>query len=114
LRRWLHRDDVREASTAWPGGRTKAEVVDALADQVPCGPVNNAADLAGNEQVKARKMLVAVDHPGSARPVVTPNTPIRFAESPTGVYRPAPKLGEHTDEVMAELKAAELKSKESQ
>ncbi|MCY4193932.1 MAG: CoA transferase [bacterium] len=113
-RRVLHRDEVREAITAWTGGRTKAEVVDALADQVPCGPVNNAADLAGNEQVKARKMLVAVDHPGSARPVVTPNTPIRFAESPTGVYRPAPKLGEHTDEVMAELKAAELKSKESQ
>lgn len=98
-RRVLH----REAITAWTGVLTKAEVVDTLADQVPCGPVNNAVDLHRNEQVRARQMLVAVDHLDSDRPVITPNTPIRFAESPTGVYRPAPKLGEHTDEVIAEL-----------
>lgn len=102
-RRVLHREEVREAVTAWTSGLTKAEVVDTLADKVPCGPVNNAVDLHDNEQVRARKMLVAVDHPGSARPVITPNTPIRFAHLPTGVYRPAPKLGEHTDEVIAEL-----------
>ena len=110
-RRVLHRDEVREAITAWTGSLTTAEVVDSLADQVPCGPVNNAVDLHRDEQVRARKMLVAVDHPGSDRPVITPNTPVRFAESPTGVYRPAPKLGEHTDEVIAELDGVDLLAK---
>ena len=46
------------------------------------------ADLYHDPHVKARKMLVAVEHPGSARPVITPNTPIRFAQTETGVYRP--------------------------
>jgi crotonobetainyl-CoA:carnitine CoA-transferase CaiB-like acyl-CoA transferase len=55
--------------------------------------------------VRAREMLVAVEHPGSERPVVTPNTPMRFAATPGGVYRRAPKLGEHTDEVFDELGA---------
>jgi crotonobetainyl-CoA:carnitine CoA-transferase CaiB-like acyl-CoA transferase len=78
-------------------------VVDALAGKVPVGPVNNAPMLIDDPHVRAREMLVAVDHPGSARPVLTPNTPIRFATTPGGVYRRAPMLGEHTDEVLAEL-----------
>ncbi len=102
-RRVLHREEVREAITAWTGARTKAEVVEALSGMVPCGPVNNAADLHHDPHVKAREMLVAVDHPGSARPVLTPNTLIRFARIPTGAYRAAPRLGEHTEEVIAEL-----------
>ena len=102
-RRVLHREEVRGAITEWTGARTRAEVVDALSGMVPCGPVNNAADLYHDPHVKARKMLVAVDHPGSARPVLTPNTPIRFAQTETGVYRAAPKLGEHTEEIIAEL-----------
>ncbi|MCY4135182.1 MAG: CoA transferase [bacterium] len=106
-RRVLHREEVREAITAWTSRLTKAEVVATLGDQVPCGPVNNAADLYRDAHVSARQMLVAVDHPGSERPVLTPNTPIRFAETTTGVYRPAPKLGEHADEVIAELEAEE-------
>jgi crotonobetainyl-CoA:carnitine CoA-transferase CaiB-like acyl-CoA transferase len=37
--------------------------------------------------------------------VDTPNTPIRFTETATGVYRRPPKLGEHTDEILAEIDA---------
>jgi crotonobetainyl-CoA:carnitine CoA-transferase CaiB-like acyl-CoA transferase len=48
-------------------------------------------------------MLVAVDHPGSPRPVVLPNSPIHFTETPSGIYRRPPKLGEHNDEVFAEI-----------
>ena len=40
---------------------------------------------------------------GPNRPVLTPNTPIRFTETPGGIYRRAPLLGEHTDEILAEL-----------
>lgn len=106
-RRVEHRDDVRRAVTAWTGPRTRAEVIGQLAGLVPCGPVNNAADLADDPHVQAREMYVAIDHPGSARPVLTPNTAIRFAATPGGVYRRAPILDEHRDEILAELEQLE-------
>lgn len=102
-RRVIHRAEVRETINAWTQPRTRQVVVDALGGRVPCGPVNTAADLVADAHVEAREMLVAVDHPGSDRPVLTPNTPIRFLETPTGIYRPAPKLGEHNQEVLTEL-----------
>ena len=104
-RRVIHRELVREAIEAWTTARTTKEVVEVLAGQVPVGPVQAAADLVESPHVKAREMLVAIEHPGSARPVITPNTPLRFTETPGGVYRRAPLLGEHTDEVLGELDA---------
>jgi crotonobetainyl-CoA:carnitine CoA-transferase CaiB-like acyl-CoA transferase len=47
-------------------------------------------------------MLVAVDQP-VGRPVVQVNTPMRFTETPAGIYRRPPILGEHTEEILAEL-----------
>ena len=106
-RRVEHREQVREIITSWTGTRTKQEVVDALAGRVPVGPVNDARDLFASEHVRARQMLVAVDHTGSGRPVLTPNTPVRYTETQGGVYRAAPRLGEHRHEVIAELEAIE-------
>ena len=106
-RRVSNRETVREVITAWTGVRTKQEVVDALAGRVPVGPVNDARDLVASEHVRARKMLVAVGHTGSGRPVLTPNTPVRYTETQGGVYRAAPKLSEHRDEILAELDSLE-------
>ena len=94
---------VKQVMTEWTTSRTTAEVVEALGGMVPVGPVNNAADLFADPHVRAREMLVAVDHPGSSRPVVVPNSPINLTETPSGVYRRAPKLGEHNQEVRREL-----------
>jgi crotonobetainyl-CoA:carnitine CoA-transferase CaiB-like acyl-CoA transferase len=102
-RRVLHRDLVTEVIERWTTERSTDDVVQALAGLVPVGPVNTAPDLVVSPHVQARQMLVAIEHPGSARPVVAPNTPLRFTATPGGVYRRAPKLGEHTDEVLAEL-----------
>ncbi|MGH9216603.1 MAG: CaiB/BaiF CoA transferase family protein, partial [Acidimicrobiales bacterium] len=104
-RRVIHRSLVRDAIEAWTTAHPTTEVVRELAGRVPVGPVNNVADLVDSPHVHARDMFVAVEHPGSARPVITPNTPLRFTETPAGVYRRAPKLGEHTSEVLAELEA---------
>ena len=102
-RRVENREMVREVIEEWTTKRTQQEVVDALAGKVPVGPVLDAPALFASEHVRAREMLVAVEHPGSSRPVVTPNTPIRFTATPGGVYRRAPILGEHTAEVLAEF-----------
>jgi crotonobetainyl-CoA:carnitine CoA-transferase CaiB-like acyl-CoA transferase len=103
--RVMHRNLVREAIEDWTAARPTSEVLRELAGRVPVGPVNNAADLVDDPHVRAREMLVAIEHPGSGRPVITPNTPMRFTETPGGVYRRAPKLGEHTDEILAELES---------
>jgi len=102
-RRVENRAMVRDAIEQWTRARPTRAVVEALAGKVPVGPVNNALTLIDDPHVRAREMLVTVEHPGSGRPVLTPNTPLRFATTPGGVYRRAPKLGEHTDEVFAEL-----------
>ncbi|MEO1062269.1 MAG: CoA transferase [Actinomycetota bacterium] len=99
-RRVLHREMVRDVVEGWTRTHTTHAVVDALAGRVPCGPVHNATTLFDDPHVAARETLVAVEHPGSDRPVLTPNTPIRYTATPGGVHRRAPKLGEHTDEVL--------------
>jgi crotonobetainyl-CoA:carnitine CoA-transferase CaiB-like acyl-CoA transferase len=102
-RRVANRDLVRKAIEEWTRDRTTAAVVSALAGRVPVGPVNDATTLFDDPHVRARQMLVAIEHPGSRRPVLTPNTPIRFATTPGGVYLRAPKLGEHTNEILTEV-----------
>jgi crotonobetainyl-CoA:carnitine CoA-transferase CaiB-like acyl-CoA transferase len=94
---------VRAALTEWTAARTTAAIVECLGGHVPVGPVNNAADLFTDPHVRARQMLVAVEHAGAERPVVFPDTPLRFTATPAGIYRRAPRLGEHNEEVFAEL-----------
>jgi crotonobetainyl-CoA:carnitine CoA-transferase CaiB-like acyl-CoA transferase len=94
---------VRDVMCRWTSARTTDEIITLLAGQVPVGPVHHAADLFEDPHLRARDMLVAVEHPGAGRPVVLTNSPIRYSATPAGVHRRAPRLGEHTAEVMAEL-----------
>jgi len=96
---------VYGAIAGWARERTTAEIAGELGGRVPVGPVNDAADLFADPHIRARDMLVAVEQPGGARPVVFPNCPIRFTGTPSGVYRRPPLLGEHTEEVLAALDA---------
>jgi len=51
----------------------------------------------------AREMVVEVDHPAAGRHR-TLGTPIKLSDTPGSVRRPAPMLGEHTEEILAELR----------
>ena len=106
-RRAANRDLVNEIMIEWTTAHTTAEIVELLGGDVPVGPVNNGPDLFESEHVRARQMLVRVEHPGSERPAVLPNTPLRFSATPAGIYRRPPILDEHRDEILAELDAAE-------
>ncbi|MEK7714997.1 MAG: CoA transferase [candidate division NC10 bacterium] len=70
--------------------------------EVLCAPVNRYADLPADPQVLASGMLVPEDHPRAGR-LTTLDTPIRFSRTPGGIRTHAPALGEHTDEVLAEI-----------
>lgn len=96
-------DFVRAQLTAWTKARTKAEIVEALAGQVPVGPVNTAEDIFADPHVAVRNMLVDVPHPGTGEEVALPGSPIKLQDTPAGIYRRPPLLGEHTDELLAEV-----------
>jgi crotonobetainyl-CoA:carnitine CoA-transferase CaiB-like acyl-CoA transferase len=93
---------VDEAVGTWAKAHTNAEVLATLGGMVPCGPRNSPADLFDDPHVAARQMLVSVPQ-AVGRPVVQVNTPIRFSETPAGIYRRPPVLGEHGEEIRAEI-----------
>jgi crotonobetainyl-CoA:carnitine CoA-transferase CaiB-like acyl-CoA transferase len=69
---------------------------------IPCGPINNYAEAFADPQIRAREMVVEIEHPTLGR-VQTPGSPIKMSETPPVVARPAPLLGEHTREVLREV-----------
>ncbi len=79
--------------------RGKQEMLAAMkADNVPCGEVNNLAEVFASPQVVAREMVVEMDHPHSKVRLIA--NPVKFSETPV-TYRNAPPLcGADTDEVM--------------
>jgi crotonobetainyl-CoA:carnitine CoA-transferase CaiB-like acyl-CoA transferase len=83
--------------------RTSAEWIAALEDAgVPCGPINDLAQVFGDPQVRERGMAIEVPHPLSGTvPLVA--SPIRLSATPVAYHRPPPTLGQHTGEVLAEI-----------
>ena len=66
-------------------------------------------------QALAREMVVELDQPGAGK-VKQLGVPVKLSRTPGGIHSPGPVLGEHTDEVLAELgyskeEIAELRSK---
>ena len=68
---------------------------------VPCGPINTYADVFGDKQIAARNMVVQTDHPTLGR-LRTLGTPLKMSRTPPRPGRPAPLLGQHTDEILRE------------
>lgn len=66
---------------------------------VPVGAINSIAQALDEPQVLARNMLVNIPHPLKAD-FVTVGSPIKLSATPVEYLRPAPMLGEHTDEVL--------------
>lgn len=82
---------------------TRAELTAKLdAAGVPCGPINTVPDVFADPQVQHRQMLRHLPHPlaGQVPQVVSP---IRMSDAPLSFDRAPPTLGQHTEEVLAEL-----------
>ena len=97
----------RERINAIVGGKLAmhgtAHWVDVLnAAGVPAGPVHAVADVFADPQILAQNMIMDVEHPGHG-PVRMLGFPMKFADQPCEVRLPAPGLGEHSDEVLAEI-----------
>jgi len=83
--------------------RSKQTWLDALdAAKVPCGAINNLAEVFADPQVQAREMAVPVPHPlsDSLRLVASP---MKLSATPVQLRHPPPLLGQHTDDILAEI-----------
>lgn len=69
---------------------------------LPCGPLNDIPHAADQPQVKARDMLVEVEHPAGFS-LKIPDSPLRLSRTPGRIQGPPPAIGEHTDEVLTSL-----------
>lgn len=73
---------------------------------VPCGPINTIDRVFDEPQIKHRKMLRKLTHPlaGEVSQVINP---LQFSNASLEFKTPPPLLGQHTDEVLAELALGE-------
>ncbi len=81
-------------SDEWFESLTKADV--------PVSKVNSIEELADDEQLNQREMVVRLDHPQYGR-VVQIGNPLKLSETPPGVLGFSPFLGEHSDELLGRL-----------
>lgn len=107
--RVAHKAEVRRLVTEQTAKWAKRELLTACeANAVPAGPINSIEEMFEDPQVKARGLKIDLpDGDGNLIPGV--RTPIVLSETPLRYARPSPRLGEHGDEILAEL--AELEGK---
>ncbi len=100
--RMENRADLADALAPYFKPQTTQHWLEALeASGVPAGPVLAIDEMHADPQTIARDMVPEVEHP-VAGTVKTIGAPVKFHGTPAGVKRPAPVLGQHTEEVLAE------------
>jgi formyl-CoA transferase len=100
--RLLHLKPIFARIEQWTKTKTKFEAMDILNTyDIPCGPILSMKEIAADRSLYDSGTLVEVDHPTRGKYLSVGN-PIKLSDSPTEVTR-SPLLGEHTDEVLAQL-----------
>ena len=94
--------DIFATIEDWLKDKTKYEAVDILRKfDIPCAPVLSMKELAASPDLRKSGSIVEVDHKVRGK-YLTIGSPIKFSDLQIDV-KPSPVLGEHTDEVLADL-----------
>ena len=97
-----HIMDIFGTIEQWLQDKTKFEAVDILRKfDIPCSPVMSMKELANDPSLRASGTIAEVDHKERGK-YLTVGSPIKFSDMKVEITG-APLLGEHTDEVLAEL-----------
>jgi formyl-CoA transferase len=98
-----HEDDIDRSLTEWTSARTKHEAMAILGDAgVPCGAVLTAEEALDDPHLRAREMVVEVEHP-TRGPMTILGSPVKLSGSSPNIFAGPLVLGEHTEEVLDEL-----------
>jgi formyl-CoA transferase len=76
---------------------------------VPCGPINSIDQVMEDPQVRAREMVINIDH-ASAGSIQMVASPLKIPTAPPVIRLPPPMLGEHTEQILHELLGLEGKT----
>ena len=96
-------DNIEPHVRAWALNHTRDELYwMSIENKVPCFPVYSASEMRASPQLEARGFFIEVEHP-EVGSFVQPGAPVQQTGSRWAIDRPAPRLGEHTDEVLSEL-----------
>jgi crotonobetainyl-CoA:carnitine CoA-transferase CaiB-like acyl-CoA transferase len=110
-RRADHGEMISERMRRWSAERSCAEALAELEKaSIVAGQVYSPRQALDDAHIRAAHLLEEHDYPGLAQSVPLAPTPIELSETPGTYRRPAPRLGEHTDEILAGLgySAAEI------
>ncbi|TNF83698.1 CoA transferase [Pseudomonas sp. ICMP22404] len=98
-----NREEVVSAIEAFTQLHSKGKLTELLGGKIAYGPVYSAKDIVEDSHFRSRDMIAEVEQPGSATPAKIAGVPVKMTVTPGGVHRRAPLLGEHTDEILAQL-----------
>jgi len=103
-RRGDHGEIVSRRMAEWTAERTTAEALAALdAARIPAGPLYTPQQALEDPHIRAAGLLQDTDYPGLPRRAPLAPTPVDLSETPGRFRHRAPTLGEHTDEILADL-----------
>ena len=112
---WIHNPDFENDTARVKNYRGLADRIEAVTGtqsrkhwlglleqhDIPCGPINTYAETLTDPHLIAREMVTETNHPTLGR-LRTLGTPVKLSRTPLVTGRPAPLLGQHTDEVLRE------------
>jgi crotonobetainyl-CoA:carnitine CoA-transferase CaiB-like acyl-CoA transferase len=99
-----HGEAISARMAEWCAARSSAEALAELERaNIVAGEVYSPQRALDDAHVRAARLLEERGHPALAEPVPLAPTPIDLSETPGTYRRPAPCLGEHTDEILAGL-----------
>ncbi len=105
--RVAHREELATAIETITGGAARQHWLGLLdAHEIPCGPINNYEEALRSSQASARDMVLAIDHPTLGR-LETLGSPLKLSATPVETGRAAPRLGEHTVQVLRDARYTE-------
>ena len=96
---WDERLELMQSALATRSSAEWLEIFDRV--QVPCAPINTRRDLLTDPQIAENQLIVESEHPAVGR-IRQTRPAARFERTPAEIRRPAPTLGQHTDEVLSE------------
>ena len=102
-KRFSRRPEIKALIQEKIAARSVADWVETLNKAgVPCSGIPDLVDVFEDPQTRAQEMVIEVDHPGHGM-IKEIGFPVRFDRTPCRVRRPAPELGQHTEEVLREI-----------
>jgi crotonobetainyl-CoA:carnitine CoA-transferase CaiB-like acyl-CoA transferase len=95
---------ISERMSRWCAERTSAEAIETLGKaMIPSGPVLKPQQTLDDPHINAMGFFHPTEFPGAPKPAPIAKVPVWLSGTPGSIRRRPPTLGEHTDQILAEL-----------